>query len=195
MNNTTHLREAQAEPLRECTLRNSVPGEPVIQSHGASKSHHMRYFVKGDFIAGDGGLPPLRGSWGMANHIRAYRKKAGLTLEELASRIGMTDGNLSKLERGQIGYTQAAMESIARELGCKVTDLLSDHPPLTPKEETLLAILRSLEPGDQDRFIRMAGAFSTPTSSAIPAEVRISTLDDGNQRTRQATGRGRRSIA
>jgi transcriptional regulator with XRE-family HTH domain len=95
----------------------------------------------------------------MANNIRSYRKRAGLTLEELAGRIGMTDGNLSKLERGQIGYTQAALESIARELRCKVAELVSDEPPLSRLEETLLSIARALSPDEQDRLVRIAAVF------------------------------------
>lgn len=191
MNNTTHLRETKIQPLRQNALCNSVAGEPIGQFHEIRNSHQMRYCVKGDFFGEDGGLPSQGGLWGMPNHIRSYRKKAGLTLEELAARIGMTDGNLSKLERGQIGYTQATIESVARELGCKVTDLLSEQPPLTAREETLLSIMRSLDPEDQDRFIRMAGAFSGPTPSEKQVNEEPASLNLGQRRGKQSAGRSR----
>ncbi|WP_448207270.1 helix-turn-helix domain-containing protein [Azospirillum sp. sgz302134] len=60
------------------------------------------------------------------NRIRHFRKLAGLTLEELAARIGMSNGNLSRLERGQIAWTQPTLESLARELGCRVIDLIDE---------------------------------------------------------------------
>jgi transcriptional regulator with XRE-family HTH domain len=75
----------------------------------------------------------------MASRIREYRKRAGLTLEELASRIGMTDGNLSKLERGQISYTQYHLETLAREFGCRPVDLISEGGDTGKIDEPLLA--------------------------------------------------------
>lgn len=102
----------------------------------------------------------------MRNHIRSYRKKLNLTLEDLASKIGMTDGNLSKLERGHIGYTQSTIESIARELGCSVIDLISETAPLNSREEKLIEIMRSLNHTEQDRLLRIATTLFASASAS-----------------------------
>ncbi|MCL2162238.1 MAG: XRE family transcriptional regulator [Betaproteobacteria bacterium] len=57
--------------------------------------------------------------------IRKRRKAAGMTLEELAHAIGSNDGNLSKLERGIIGYTDDGLGRIAFALGCLVADFFT----------------------------------------------------------------------
>jgi transcriptional regulator with XRE-family HTH domain len=75
----------------------------------------------------------------MGNRIREYRKRAGLTMNDLAPRIGMTQGNLSKLERGEIGYTQYTLESLARELNCRPVDLISEGGETGKIDEPLLA--------------------------------------------------------
>lgn len=62
-------------------------------------------------------------------YIRAWRKHRGLTLEQLAERIGdMVASNLSMLERGQRGYTQNTLESIAEALNTTVAALLTRKP-------------------------------------------------------------------
>jgi len=60
--------------------------------------------------------------------IRKRRKAAGMTLEELAHAIGSNDGNLSKLERGIIGYTDDGLGRIAAALGCRVADFFTGTP-------------------------------------------------------------------
>jgi transcriptional regulator with XRE-family HTH domain len=48
--------------------------------------------------------------------IRQWRHHRGLTQERLADRVGMTGGNLSKIENGNTGYTQATLEALADAL-------------------------------------------------------------------------------
>ncbi|BAI73192.1 hypothetical protein AZL_025540 [Azospirillum sp. B510] len=80
----------------------------------------------------------------MTNRIREFRKRDNLTLEELAARIGMTDGNLSKLERGQIGYTQYHLETLARVFGCRPVDLIADAAAGTVDEKLLGVVLAAV---------------------------------------------------
>lgn len=66
----------------------------------------------------------------IGQEIRRRRKASGWTLEQLVDRIeklgGRTDtGNLSRLERGQQGYTDDTLRVIAAALGCSVADLFS----------------------------------------------------------------------
>ena len=64
-------------------------------------------------------------------YIRAWRKHRGLTLESLAERIGVTAGNLSQLERGDVKYTQPMLEALADMLNCNPADLIMRDPSQT----------------------------------------------------------------
>lgn len=60
--------------------------------------------------------------------IRAWRKHRGLTLEQLAERIGMTHATLSRIERGKQPYNQVLLESLAEALQTDVASLLIRDP-------------------------------------------------------------------
>lgn len=58
----------------------------------------------------------------VGSRIRDIRKQRGLTLEEVAIRIGGDQGALSKVERGKQGYTDALLDKLAMALGCRKAD-------------------------------------------------------------------------
>lgn len=60
--------------------------------------------------------------------IRQWRIHRGLTLEQLAERVGVTHGALSQLERGLVNYTQPMLESLAFALQCEPADLIMRDP-------------------------------------------------------------------
>jgi transcriptional regulator with XRE-family HTH domain len=60
--------------------------------------------------------------------IRAWRKHRGLTLEQLAERIGVTHATLSRIERGKQPYNQVLLESMADALQTDVASLLIRDP-------------------------------------------------------------------
>lgn len=60
--------------------------------------------------------------------VREWRQHRGLTLEQLAERIGVTHGALSQLERGLVNYTQPMLEAIAEALDCEPADLIMRDP-------------------------------------------------------------------
>lgn len=55
--------------------------------------------------------------------IRTLRQEQGLTLEELALRIGSDAGNLSRVERGKQRYTPELLQAIADALNTPVSHL------------------------------------------------------------------------
>jgi len=55
--------------------------------------------------------------------IRALRQEQGLTLEELALRIGSDAGNLSRVERGLQRYTPEMLEALSEALRTPVSNL------------------------------------------------------------------------
>lgn len=58
--------------------------------------------------------------------IKKYRKEAGLSQEDLASKIYVSRTLITKYESGSVFPTQENLEKIADALGLKVEDLLSD---------------------------------------------------------------------
>lgn len=75
--------------------------------------------------------------------IKAWRKARGLTLERLSEQlllereVEITDGQLSRIERGESPYSQDLLEAIAEVLRCEPAHLLNVNPsdaktPCTP---------------------------------------------------------------
>ena len=56
--------------------------------------------------------------------IRRYRKLLGLTQEELADKLGMTQAAISRFETGDRKPDVDDLIAIARFFGCKVDDLI-----------------------------------------------------------------------
>jgi transcriptional regulator with XRE-family HTH domain len=99
------------------------------------------------------GKPIVRKPKYPPTQIRAWRKKRGLTLEQLALRIEMDPGNLSRLERGLIPYNQDGINAIADALSCDPADLVTANP--TPPEVAEIAqMVTKLPPDERDRIIR-----------------------------------------
>lgn len=60
--------------------------------------------------------------------LREWREFRGRSLESVAAQMGITHGQLSKIERGIHPYSQHVLETAALEYGCTVSDLLSRAP-------------------------------------------------------------------
>ena len=53
----------------------------------------------------------------IGRRIAAFRKERGLTLEELGERVGLSQGQMSRLENGRQGLRSATLLRIAEALG------------------------------------------------------------------------------
>lgn len=62
------------------------------------------------------------------HYIRAWRQHRNLPLRDLAALAGMTEANLSRLERGLVPYTQRTLEKIATALGTDPAALIGVSP-------------------------------------------------------------------
>lgn len=65
----------------------------------------------------------------MANRIRMARLAAGLTQETLASRVGTSVAQISRLERGDRTLTRNWATRLVEVLGGSWKDLMDDPPP------------------------------------------------------------------
>lgn len=64
----------------------------------------------------------------MNNHIKAYRKKQGLTQTDLANRAGLNIRQIQKIENDEVqteNVTLKTMQAIAQALNAKIDDLIS----------------------------------------------------------------------
>jgi transcriptional regulator with XRE-family HTH domain len=89
----------------------------------------------------------------MRTFFREWRKYRDLTLEEAGERAGMTAGNLSAMERGTQGYTQAGLEALAEAYNCDPGQLLTIDPS---KEDAIWSIWERAKPGDRLKIVDIA---------------------------------------
>jgi transcriptional regulator with XRE-family HTH domain len=64
--------------------------------------------------------------------VRAARKKAGLTQEDLARQVGVWRGTIANIERGSQNTTVALLWHICHITGVSVESLFGEHSTPTP---------------------------------------------------------------
>lgn len=87
--------------------------------------------------------------------IREWRKFRGLTQDQLAERIGITKGYLSKIENGKKRYDQPFLEAAAQVLRCEPADLIM-RDPIDP--EGIWSIWDQLRPVERAQVVEIAKA-------------------------------------
>ena len=70
----------------------------------------------------------------LSEKILYYRKKAGLSQEELAGRVGVSRQAGSKWELGDAAPEVDKLRALAREFGVTVDELLSEEAPREPEQ-------------------------------------------------------------
>lgn len=69
-------------------------------------------------------------SFGMANRIAHFRKKAGLSQDALGKALNSGRSTVTKLERGEIPLSDRWLERLAVIFNCTPTDILGDFVPV-----------------------------------------------------------------
>lgn len=104
----------------------------------------------------------------MDNRIREHRLKRGWTMEQLAEKVGTTNPQISRLERGDRQLTVRWMVRLSQALGVNQSDLLIAPtdivaPSVAPSdsntiqdaaERRLLRVWRAMSPDAQDTFLQ-----------------------------------------
>jgi transcriptional regulator with XRE-family HTH domain len=89
-------------------------------------------------------------------YIRDWRKHRGLTQEQLAKASGISQSNLSRLERGDQEYTQGNLEALAEVLGCHPVDLIWRAPDDSSSPETeIQAMFRRMSAEDKRQALEI----------------------------------------
>jgi transcriptional regulator with XRE-family HTH domain len=91
----------------------------------------------------------------LPHRIRLMRKKAGLTIDDLAATVGMKPPHLSMLERGLRPLTLDRMHEIAKALGCSPADLLTDDDNPDRLTDPVADIVHKLEKMDPASFAKV----------------------------------------
>jgi transcriptional regulator with XRE-family HTH domain len=89
--------------------------------------------------------------------IREIRQGKGLTLAQLAARIGVSTAHLSEVERGVKRVNNHLLERLSEALGVTPPDLVGGPPPLGALEE----ILAQLDEEGQAKVEAYASALLT----------------------------------
>lgn len=106
-------------------------------------------------------------------HLRAWREKSGLTLEQVAEKLNLTHSAVQKWERGDSPVTLPRLADLAPLYGAKPFELL--FPPDQREQAAHLSeaweILRAM-PGDRAAAWLMTGRAlaSMPAAGADPAK-------------------------
>lgn len=93
--------------------------------------------------------------------IRAWRRHRGLTLGKLAERLSteleitISQGQLSRVERGETPYSQDILEALAAVLRCEPADLIVRDPT---QPDALWNLLDGLKPLQRQQAIEVIKA-------------------------------------
>ncbi len=93
--------------------------------------------------------------------IRAWRKHRDLTLAQLADRLAtelemdITEGQLSRIERGETPYGQDILEALAAVLRCEPADLIVRDPT---QPDAIWSLVENLKPAERQQAVAILQA-------------------------------------
>ncbi|HUO23634.1 MAG TPA: helix-turn-helix transcriptional regulator [Caulobacteraceae bacterium] len=91
-------------------------------------------------------------------YIRAWRRHRGLTLAQLADRLAVelevdiSEGQISRIERGETPYSQDILEALAGALRCQPADLLVRDPT---QPDAIWSLWETLKPLEQAQAVEI----------------------------------------
>lgn len=91
--------------------------------------------------------------------IRKRRKLLNLTLQDLAKRVGADSGNLSRIERGTQGVSEAMLRKLCTALDCTPAFLYSHAETTTTASTQTAPNLNLLQPREFVRWFRSAAPY------------------------------------
>lgn len=96
----------------------------------------------------------------IGQNVFRYRKEAGLTQEELAERVGLTPGTISKIERGTMAVMVATLYNMAQALHVTCDALLYPQTAATSIRSISCLLARSSPEfaADMEHLVRYCAA-------------------------------------
>ena len=88
--------------------------------------------------------------------IATRRRKAGMTQEELAGKLGIASDTLSRMEKGRFAPKISRFRDIASALNCSVVDLFRDADSnASDRASTIAQILKPLPDEAQEALVEL----------------------------------------
>ena len=102
--------------------------------------------------------------------IAEAREARGWTQEQLAQAVGTTQQTIQRWESGQTDPQVSRVQAISKALGITMTFLLGidleEPPALTPNEQRLIGLYRSMSAEYRDMLMKSAVAYATMTEKS-----------------------------
>jgi len=121
----------------------------------------------------------------MQNRIKEFRKRAGLTMEETAHRLGITVSQVNRIENGRSSTTTIRLSEFAEIFGCHAADLIDDRLPIEPSlgvdQERLRDVIIQTE--------RLMSKNKKAVKPERKAEIILSLLSLENERLSDGNGK------
>lgn len=93
--------------------------------------------------------------------LRQIREMKGLTLKDLAERIGQTEGSVAHYESGRRTANYETLLKLSEALDCSIDSICGNNFALTNEEEQLLFFFRQLNDLGKRQLIKQAIRYST----------------------------------
>ncbi|MDK8216364.1 MULTISPECIES: helix-turn-helix domain-containing protein [Sphingomonas] len=115
----------------------------------------------------------------MANRIKKYRNRAGLTQEQLATLVGTGKSMIVKLERGERDLNERWLTKISKVLDCQPKDLLDEDVAIVGKIGAGGSIIFE-DMGETDRVARPPETAGTLVGLEVEGESMLPKFDPGD---------------
>src|SRR5215831_15189217 len=74
-------------------------------------------------------LPELPRPSGIGERLRAERQRSGMTVREIARRVGVSPSLVSQIERGKVNPSVSTLWAMVTVLGLPMSELFSEPAP------------------------------------------------------------------
>ncbi len=130
----------------------------AARAFGQAQGRGLKPGMAGQNRGAGGAANEAAGEFDIGAQVRALRKTRGMTLQEVADRIGVSIGTMSQIERNRSRLTIGTLTRIAQLFGAHVTDVAGLRPYLRGVDRHAMAI--PLQNALDDRFAEVLGAAS-----------------------------------
>ena len=96
----------------------------------------------------------------IGNRLHAFRKKAGLTQQELAEAAGLSDRTYAVIERGSVNMRMETLLRICRALRITPDELCVETAiPLSVQQDEVLSRLNACSPKDKATALQLLDVY------------------------------------
>ena len=96
----------------------------------------------------------------IGNRLLAFRKKSGLTQEEVAERAGLSGRTYADIERGNVNMRLVTLLRICEALHITPDEILTEEQvPMRSSQTDIMARLEMCSPKDKETALRLLAVF------------------------------------